>query len=51
MSKHELISAIERIDIEVLLSQNPRRPFDNYRTLELYRDEILKLINLYYRES
>lgn len=44
-NKEDLIKAIREIDREALLEKNPRRPFDNAKTLDLFTEEVIILIN------
>lgn len=42
--KNELIEAMNNIDREALLEKNPRRPFDNQKTLDLFSEEVMWII-------
>lgn len=46
-SKQDLIQAIRQINHEIILTQNPRRPFDNAKTIELFTEEVIRLVHEY----
>ena len=49
--KSELIDAIRNIDRDALLEKNPRRPFDNAKTIELFLEEVIRLVETHIVEQ